>query len=147
MMILIDPSCNPYRRRGAASDDTASDNTSKEDLVSDMPPDDSASQIDFQIALQHLIGGSASHENGKGTVPDMSCDQNDWSAEEMTEIQMQLESFVNTGSENTLRFDRGMGPRKRKLIHYVAEKMNLRHWGEGKKDAEKIVVVACRRSG
>jgi hypothetical protein len=142
-----DPSCNPYRRRGAASDDTASDNTSKEDLVSDMPPDDSASQIDFQIALQHLFGGSASHENGKGTVPDMSCDQNDWSAEEMTEIQMQLESFVNTGSENTLRFDRGMGPRKRKLIHYVAEKMNLRHWGEGKKDAEKIVVVACRRSG
>jgi hypothetical protein len=140
-----DPSCNPYRRRGAACEDTACDNMSNEDLISDMPPDDPASQVDFQIALRHLFGGSAAHENGKDTVPDtniIACDQNDWSAEEVKEIKTQLETFVNDCAEGTLRFHRGMGPRKRKLIHYVAEIMGLRHWGEGKKDAEKIVVVA-----
>ena len=139
-----DPSCNPYRRREAASDNMSS----KEESVSDTPPDDPSSQVDFQIALQHLFGGlSAVNDNGKHTIPDMACDQNDWSAEEVTEIQTQLETFVNNNNaEDTFRFHRGMGCRKRKLIHYVAEKMGLRHWGEGKKDAEKIVAVARRRT-
>eukprot|EP00984_Skeletonema_dohrnii_P028404 scaffold18382_cov155-Skeletonema_dohrnii-CCMP3373.AAC.8 len=140
-----DPSCNPYRRRGATS--VNNNNMSKEDPFSDTPPDDPSSQVDFQIALQHLFGGSTAHEKGKDTVPVVSCDQNDWSSEEVTEIQTQLETFINNDAQDTLRFHRGMGSRKRKLIHFVAEKMGLRHWGEGKKDAEKIVVVARRRLG
>jgi hypothetical protein len=35
-----------------------------------------------------------------------------------------------------------MGSRKRKLIHYVADKLGLVHWGQGKKDRDKYVVIA-----
>ena len=42
----------------------------------------------------------------------------------------------------TYTFPTGMGSRKRKLIHYVAEQMNLKHWGIGNKNAEKTVVVS-----
>lgn len=139
-----DPSCNPYRQNCGAFGD---DNPSSEESVSDMPPDDPSSQVDFQITLQHLFGESTTVKgNGKDTVPVVTCGQNDWSAEEVEEIQTQLETFVKNVADDSLRFHRGMGSRKRKLIHFVAEKMGLRHWGEGKKDAEKIVVVARRRS-
>ena len=139
LMGWYDPSCNPYRYRGVS--DVCKRNG---DSVSNMPPDDPSPQVDFQIALQHLFGGT-SHENDKDSVTVVTCDQNDWSAEEVTEIQMQLETFMNNYAEKTLRFHPGMGSRKRKLIHFVAEKMGLRHWGEGKKDGEKIVVVARRQ--
>lgn len=138
------PSCNPYRHRGAVSD--VDNMLPKEDSISDMPPDDPSSQVDFEIALQHLFGGTTGHEDGKESVTVVTCDQNDWSAKEVAEIQTQLETFMNNNAEEeTFRFHRGMGSRKRKLIHFVAEKMGLRHWGEGKKDGDKIVAVARRR--
>ena len=133
-----DSSCNPYRRRGS----TENNGTSKEDP---MPSSDPSSQVDFQIALQHLFGGSATSDQDNSTISGTIYDQNDWSPEEVSEIQSQLETFVINGVATSYRFSRGMGSRKRKLIHYVAERMGLRHWGEGKKDGEKIVVVARQR--
>lgn len=137
-----DPSCNPYRVRRTASNKTS---MSEKDTTSGTPADDLSAQVDFQIALQHLFGLTPTAEAGKKILPVMAChDQNDWSEQEVTEIQMQLEIFLKNGDDPFFRFHRGMGPRKRKLIHYVAEKLGLRHWGEGKKDSEKVVVVARR---
>ena len=51
----------------------------------------------------------------------------------------------NNDGREVLRFPTGMGSRKRKLVHYVAELMGLVHWGEGKLDSEKIVAVAYHR--
>jgi hypothetical protein len=126
-----DHSCNPYRRRDRIKDSSCN---------AGVPEEDPSSQVDFEIALQHLFGG-----HGLPAVEDRDNHANDWSPQEVTEIQMQLEAFLSTDMEKTFRFQRGMGSRKRKLIHYVAEKMGLRHWGEGKKDSEKIVVVARRK--
>ena len=41
-------------------------------------------------------------------------------------------------------FPPGMGGRKRKLIHFVAEQLGLAHWSVGKKHAEKAVGVRRR---
>jgi hypothetical protein len=125
-----DHSCNPYRRRDRI----------EYGGNAGVPEEDPSSQVDFEIALQHLFGG-----HGLPAVEDRDNHANDWSSQEVTEIQMQLEAFLSTDMEKTFRFQRGMGSRKRKLVHYVAEKMGLRHWGEGKKDSEKIVVVARRK--
>ena len=38
-----------------------------------------------------------------------------------------------------------MGGRKRKLIHYVATKMDLAHWSVGSKSVDKTVSIARRR--
>lgn len=81
----------------------------------------------------------------------------DWSKEEVDEIQRMIMEFlnhhnrkeksINTKQEldndnNVLIFPTGMGCRKRKLIHYIATQMKLRHWGIGKKSATKTVAVA-----
>ena len=42
-------------------------------------------------------------------------------------------------------FPTGLGRRRRKLIHYVAGKMKLAHWGVGRKKGEKTVAVARPR--
>lgn len=126
-----DHSCNPYRRPDR-----------KEDRGNaGVPEADPSSQVDFEIALQHLFGG-----HGLPAIEERDNHANDWSPQEVTEIRIQLEAFLSTDMEKTFRFQRGMGSRKRKLVHYVAEKMGLRHWGEGKKDSEKIVVVARRKA-
>ena len=44
----------------------------------------------------------------------------------------------------TFVFPTGMGGRKRKLIHFVAEAMGLAHYGVGKKNSDKTVAVRRR---
>jgi len=41
-------------------------------------------------------------------------------------------------------FPTGMGARRRKMIHHVAEELGLAHWGVGRKDSEKSVHVERR---
>mmetsp|Transcript_22155 Transcript_22155/g.33731 ORF Transcript_22155/g.33731 Transcript_22155/m.33731 type:complete len:638 (-) Transcript_22155:145-2058(-) len=66
--------------------------------------------------------------------------QIDWTKEEYKEIKTSLENFAK-GHDPVHKFPCGMGKRKRKLVHYIAEKMTLKHWSEGKKYADKIVCV------
>lgn len=65
----------------------------------------------------------------------------DWTADECQRLKNILLNFSN-GSERVLKFPPGQGKKTRKLVHSLAEELKLRHWSEGKKNAEKIVVVA-----
>ncbi|KAL7537268.1 hypothetical protein ACHAXR_007698 [Thalassiosira sp. AJA248-18] len=143
---------NPYRPHTMPS-------ASLEPVVAPTPEEDLTCDVDFQVALHHLFGENISHSNhvstnGKGEFDRLNDDQNDWTAEEEADIKFQMEEFLQAVNEGvgsisnkskTLKFPTGMGPRKRKLVHYVAESLGLRHWGEGKKDSEKIVAVALRQ--
>ena len=71
----------------------------------------------------------------------------DWTYEEEEEIRSNLQCLFNKSEEygETYRFPTGMGSRKRRLIHSVANDMGLAHWGEGKKGSDKTVCVAKQR--
>lgn len=114
----------------------------RENGAPDAIPNDATCDTDFQTALNHLFGSDLEYS---GDVPINTTigEANDWTATEEEEIKLQIESFIR-GNETRYRFNTGMGSRQRKLIHNVAEKMGLRHWGEGKKEREKTVVVARR---
>ena len=68
----------------------------------------------------------------------------EWTTEEESHYHNILAAFLKNDKENTLSFPKGMGSRKRKIVHFVAEDLRLRHWSEGKRDAEKIVAVGKR---
>ena len=105
------------------------------------PVSDPSCDSDFQIALDHLFGDQSSR--GKSGQ-----DQNDWTAKEADEIESQVDEWVRDNKEDydaVLRFPTRMGSRLRKLIHYTAEVKGLRHWGEGKKESDKTVLVSNRR--
>mmetsp|Transcript_9729 Transcript_9729/g.19151 ORF Transcript_9729/g.19151 Transcript_9729/m.19151 type:complete len:646 (+) Transcript_9729:397-2334(+) len=158
----FDSSSNPYRIPDA------------DGLNPDMlePLEDPTCHVDFEVALQHLFGnncsGTALRESTHPPSPseNKKYDQNDWTAQEEADIQNELEQYIyilscdlddmrsesgsvhyevkDIDSKGVLRFPKKMGSRKRKLIHFVAERMGLRHWGEGKKDRDKLVAVALR---
>jgi Methyltransferase domain len=74
---------------------------------------------------------------------------NEWSDDEEERIRQQLNDYIircthDGVSNTTFLFPTGMGNRQRKLIHSIAatEYPNLRHWGVGKKNADKTVAVA-----
>ena len=120
-------SCNPYRSLSTA-----------------VPGEDISCDADFEVALQHLFGKTV-HGGAKKELT--STDQNDWTAQEENEMRSEIEQFLLSSADcQQCSFPKGMGGRKRKVVHFVAESMGLRHWGEGKKDADKIVVVARRRN-
>ena len=66
-----------------------------------------------------------------------------WSEEDVGEIRNTIVKFLER-EESTFTFPTGMGIEKRKLIRVVSEKFDLKHWGIGKKNAEKTVVIAKR---
>ncbi len=72
-------------------------------------------------------------------------DRNDWTHEEEAEIETSITTFMQNTPDEILIFPTRMGGRKRKLIHFVAEKLSLAHWGHGKKVSEKTVAVAKTR--
>jgi len=89
-----------------------------------------------------------------------AADRNDWTREEEASIEATIRAFFRDGEsdgngatgggnddddDEILVFPTRMGGRKRKLIHFVSEKLNLAHWGRGKKVSEKTVAVARRR--
>jgi hypothetical protein len=65
----------------------------------------------------------------------------DWTIEDSNNVKCTLQEFAK-GPQRILRFPPGQGKHFRKLVHFIAEELKLRHWSEGKKNAEKIVVVA-----
>jgi Methyltransferase TRM13 len=82
-----------------------------------------------------------------------------WTAQEEIEIRNRLQAYFfnhhdddhddlhhhDQHERKILVFPTGMGRRKRKLVHHVAEILNLAHWCEGHKAADKTVAVAIRR--
>jgi hypothetical protein len=90
---------------------------------------------DIQRTMKHLLC--------QPTV-DSELDSVDWTAEEEATIRRELEDFVQS-DEVRLVFPTGTGGRGRKLVHYVAAEMSLLHWGQGKRAADKVVVVERNR--
>ena len=68
----------------------------------------------------------------------------DWTSAEEDEIRQKISEFLSAhpDSNEVLLFPTRMGGRYRKLIHFVAEQMQLEHWSHGKKVAEKTVAVS-----
>ena len=99
---------------------------------------DPNAQSDIQVAKKNLIlisADSTQHESS------------DWTREEEEEIQKSIKEFLDSTEgmvDQIYCFPTRMGRRKRKLIHFVAEKFNLAHWSRGKKDCEKTVAIARR---
>ena len=101
-------------------------------------PRDESSDCDFQTALNHLF-----ETTDLSTYNESQECTSDWSLAEEEGINREIKAFLQ--SETTLfRFPTGMGSRRRKLIHSIAEKEGLFHWGEGKRDRDKIVIIAKR---
>ncbi|KAL9180768.1 hypothetical protein ACHAXT_011221 [Thalassiosira profunda] len=105
-------------------------------------PDDFTCDADFQVSLRHLFGENGTVATAQFTA---AMGQNDWTAQEEAEVRSQIETFLIEAKVESYKFPTGMGPRRRKLVHYVAGTMGLRHWGEGKRDSEKRVAVAMEQ--
>lgn len=103
-----------------------------------MPPDISCER-DIRQTMEHLLHPNNNHEK----VSDQR-DTVDWTKEEEDEIRQKIMEFIGAQPDSSavLMFPTRMGGRKRKLIHYVAEQMQLAHWSHGKKEAEKTVAVS-----
>lgn len=100
---------------------------------------------DIGLAVSKLIlPESSERTEGLPTLKDSSSDAVDWSKDEFDEVTYILQQFKQSDS-SLKRFPTRMGTRKRKLVHFIAEKMNLLHWSEGKKVSNKIVVIAKQR--
>lgn len=108
-------------------------------------PDPSVAEAELQ--LSSLIDNPSSDEITRKTNSAEHTLRIDWTYEEEEEIRSNLQCLFNKSEEygETYRFPTGMGSRKRRLIHFVADDMGLAHWGEGKKGSDKTVCVAKQR--
>jgi hypothetical protein len=85
-----------------------------------------------------------------GVGTDSHLESSDWTREEEKEIWKSIQDFLDRTEDmedkmnQVMIFPTRMGGRKRKLIHFVAGKLKLAHWCEGKKDSDKTVAVARR---
>lgn len=107
------------------------------------------SVVEAERQLSSLIDNPSSDQR-KPKTNEKSAEQTlriDWTHEEEEEIRSNLQCLLNESEEHneTYRFPTGMGSRKRRLIHFVADDMGLAHWGEGKKGSDKTVCVAKQR--
>jgi len=93
------------------------------------PQADEACNADIQLTLQYLFDAD-----------DLVSDSAEWTISEVEMIRAQLEQFVRS-SDRQYSFAPRMGGRLRKLIHYTAQQMGLKHWGQGKTDGDKTVFV------
>jgi Methyltransferase domain/R3H domain len=97
-------------------------------------------QADMEVAKSHLVTSSL----------DGSTSQSDWTQEEEESIKSIITAFLEETKDMEDHMDQvylfppKMGARKRKLIHFVAGKMDLAHWSHGDKDSLKTVAVARR---
>jgi len=103
-----------------------------------MTPDDDCN-ADIEISKQQLFESIGTDPYCQPT----SMDGVDWTWQEEEDMRKQLTDFVK-GGERKWILPAGMGARKRKMVHCVAEHMGLVHWCHGKTKAEKTVAVAKR---
>ena len=109
-----------------------------------------ASSDNNETAMSHASpkGAKSSSSNPQHQHQQEQQDRIDWTAEEEEDIVRRLQAFCeeSTDDETTqLRYvfpPKEMIKRKRKLVHYVAARLNLKSWGQGKKHSEKTVVVS-----
>jgi Methyltransferase TRM13 len=115
-------------------------------LVASIHPSDNANRHSY--ATTNVNGADATF---------MVQDSIYWTAQEEIEIRNRLQDYFlnhhydkdddhDQHERKILIFPTGMGRRKRKLVHHVAESLNLAHWCEGRKAADKTVAVAIRRT-
>lgn len=104
---------------------------------------DQECQADIQLTIDHLLvptdNGDTNGNNSKQPMNSV-----DWTRDEEQEIRDTLQGFIASNNKR-LVFPTRMGGRKRKLVHYVAEQMDLAHWCEGDRYADKTVGVSRRR--
>jgi hypothetical protein len=102
--------------------------------------------MDIEMAINQLVQPKPAINEEKNSVSNkiLSGDDVDWNREEIQEYANILHEFIQSDL-SLKRFPTRMGSRKRKLVHFLAEKMKLLHWCEGKKVAEKIVVIAKKK--
>jgi hypothetical protein len=102
---------------------------------------DSECQADVEVAKSHLLCSNDSSQQ---------LESSDWTREEEEEIRRSIKDFLKRTQDMDDKLDQvfifptRMGGRKRKLIHYVASKLELAHWSHGSKDSEKTVALARR---
>ena len=110
---------------------------------------DTDCEADIQVTKSHLLYGRKANDTADDGVPHkkqkQQLDRNDWTHEEELEIEETITAFLKNNPNEILVFPTRMGGRKRKLIHFCSEKLNLAHWGQGKKVSEKTVAVAKTR--
>jgi hypothetical protein len=114
---------------------------------------DQTCQADIQLTIDQVLQPAAFideiDEAGQSGVKanDKHRSPVDWTVEEEFDVLQQMTHYftMHTQEDTALVFPTGLGGRKRKLIHYVAERMQLAHWSVGKKNATKTVAVARRR--
>jgi hypothetical protein len=106
----------------------------------------STSQADVEFAKEHLFLNKS--EEASDQPEKFINDHNDWTREEERDIECTISEFLDRTKEMEDQvhiFPTRMGRRKRKLIHFVAEKLDLTHWSYGSKDSEKTVAIARKR--
>jgi len=89
---------------------------------------------DIDMAMHLLVAPAIEEINNDSSI----C--MDWTKGENDEIESELKDFIES-SNTTLKFPKGMGKRKRRLVHAIATRLSLLHWSEGNKNSDKIVVV------
>eukprot|EP00934_Nitzschia_sp_Nitz4_P005429 Nitzschia sp. Nitz4//scaffold56_size114212//89218//90783//NITZ4_003963-RA/size114212-processed-gene-0.36-mRNA-1//-1//CDS//3329554745//5419//frame0 len=115
---------------------------------------DKACDADLHVAESQLLPqqkpfGKSSGSNGP-TCNEERMLSSDWTHIEAEEVQKQIRSFLSRTEDLENKMDEvfifptRMGGRKRKLIHFVAGKLDLAHWSVGEKDGDKTVAVARR---
>ena len=88
---------------------------------------------DIDTAVNQLLAALPEVDNDSGEFVD-------WTEDESDKIEAELRAFIASAND-TFKFSTGMGRRKRKLVHAIAERLDLLHWSEGKKKPDKIAVV------
>jgi len=108
-------------------------------------------KADLQICKAHLLlpinNDPTTTATTTNSISQQVADHNDWTIDEEEEIKRTIFEFLNAddSTNQVMVFPTRMGGRKRKLIHFVADKLNVAHWSRGKKVSEKTVVIARRR--
>jgi len=116
-------------------------------------------KADIEVTKSHLLLLPVDNNDSNATCttaittnstsPQKVVDRNDWTNDEEEEIKRTILEFLNRddnddSTDEVMVFPTRMGGRKRKLIHFVAGKLNVAHWNKGKKHSEKTVAIARR---
>ena len=110
------------------------------------------SDEDLEVARRFLVGAEntmknnnlTSNANNKMHEISQSSSTGEWTRNEIDCIQVRLDRFVENTKKSKLAFEKGLGPRKRKLVHHLAANMGLRHWSEGDKGNKNRIVVVSK---